>query len=231
MKPQTIKAKGQLPDTYTGMLPEYAGVNVAKDRAAAEQALVRLCLCAMNGNPEACRAVVEIADQANAEVISIVLNQKRHTDEIARGRSSWPINVDIHPEARKKNLRWLTILPIGEATGWKKVTKGKKTYSLTTIAASTLRCTLVLMHGYKGRDGTKEGDRKLFAEVWRRVKEKHAGEPERDPRLRSIGIYNVLPGTLRGSNDEKHMIRSGIKKRLRQAMRASLADRVKIAGA
>ena len=233
MKPQPIKAKGQLPNMSTGMAPEYAGVNVAKDRASAEQELVRLVGCAMNGKPDACRAVVEIAAIANAAVEAIGLYQRWHADEIARGRSHWPLNVSIHPDHQKEDLRWLTVLPLGEASGWKKVTKGKKTYSLTTIAALVFHRAMLSMDGdpYKGRDGTKKGDSRLFAEIWKRVKEKYAGEPERDRRLRSIGIYNVLAGTLRGSNDEKHMIRDGIRKRLRQAMRASLADTVKITGA
>jgi hypothetical protein len=207
------------------MFPEYAGVNVAKDRATAEQALRRILGCALNGNLDACRAVVEIAAFANGAVSTIGLSQRWHADEIARGIHYWPLNVSVHPDHQKIDLRWLTVLPLGEASDWRKVTKGKKPFSLTTIAASTFYSTAAKMECSKNngrRDGTKEWDSKFFAKVWMRIKEKHAGEPERDPRLRSIGIYNVLAGTLRGSNDEKHMIRDGIRKRLRQAMRAML---------
>lgn len=133
--PVTISADAGTADLYAETITEV------------RRLLMPLCVAAStpDGDPKAGAALVSLAASLCSDVVGFACTHQAAADDVARKRNNWPILCDIHPEYLARNLRWLKVLPLGEAGTWKKT--GRKSYSFRTPANEAVLHSMLLMKG------------------------------------------------------------------------------------
>jgi hypothetical protein len=99
----------------------------------------------LEGNEDAARAIVSLAAALCGDVRGIAGAQPKIAEKIARERTSWPLLCDAHPEMFARNIRWLKLLPLNQASGWKK--PGRKPYSFRTPENGVVQIALLAVKG------------------------------------------------------------------------------------
>lgn len=207
--------------------------------------LESLVMIAKLGDREAIQSVVELASWLANESSLLACMHQEACNEIARGRTSWPLMVGSHKDVIRRALRFVrgpNRLPLGEDTLWKDPPPlPKKSYSLTdepnvfiTIAIQSI---LMMRQLWKGRPAPAHGDPWFlkaielpdytteksvrdawFAAIFEHIANHACGNSvEKDSRLRSIGINEANAKARRGTKSYESHVRSGIKKALRRA--------------
>lgn len=164
-------------------------VNVERESAAAEKALERLAVAAVvGGNVDASRALVRLAALVVGETTALCSAQHEHACEIARGRVNWPLLIDVRPKQRERTLRWIQILPLGVASGWRIPEPGKKSADFLSGMNGIVYFTLLSLQA-AGRAfdfRTREDREEAFRAIWQRILEENDGAPEKNDRFESI---------------------------------------------
>jgi hypothetical protein len=193
-----------------------------------EASLVPLIESALAGRESAIEAIVSLAARLASECSLLACEHAEKANSVARKRTSWPINVDPHPDIFRRQLRWLRVLPIGEETGWNPT--GRRPYSLSPvgkpkrITANIVIATELQTIAFETEFGLRSKERLSFAEIWRRIMARHNGRPELNAHLRKIGEFRAISkarnGTYRaGSETYENNVRDGLRERLKGAFR------------
>lgn len=201
------------------------------DRDGTEKELLRLLAAVeskalTDGDPHAAKLIVELASRLCSGVNQIACAHQALADEIARERTNWPINCDGHPEILRNNLRWLTVLPLGERAGWAKPNP-RKPYSLNTVANATVFATVQSIVTGRAITHKDMGKPIVFEMVWDVIMSR--GTPESYERLRPLGkpFADKQTDTCpEGGRSYESNVRDGIRQRLRTAFRTQMKSKV-----
>ena len=184
-----------------------ASRHLAKHTKSARESIEFIGLLAAVGDERAYRELVQIALKATYEIDSLTFSEPEAAKQIAKGLSGWPVVASLHPDSHKRVTWRLCQLGLGSETIYRPLKK--KPWSQKTLANAIILARLQTMRLHRASNPpppapsvtlaailalprlTPKTANRWFGVMWKNICANHAGHPEDDKNLRSLGVHRI----------------------------------------